>query len=79
MPISWDSLGTTVGINVGVAVAVFFIFNYLRRIPVVADYYAAKRKLSLPFRCASSEGCVLSCVHVNSYDVNAPASACSVQ
>ena len=53
MPISWDSLGTTVGINVGVAVGVFFIFNYLRRVPVVADYYSAKRKLSLPFRCAT--------------------------
>lgn len=50
MAISWDALGTSVLLNGGVALGVFFIFNFLRRQPFLADFYSAKRKLSIPFR-----------------------------
>eukprot|EP00892_Ulva_mutabilis_P005047 jgi/Ulvmu1/2914/UM147_0012.1 len=50
MAISWDALGTSVLLNGGVALGVFFIFNFLRQQPYLADFYAAKRKLSIPFR-----------------------------
>lgn len=51
MPLSWTDLGTTVGINVAISVGVFFGFNYLRSQKLLSDFYGAKRKLSLPFRC----------------------------
>jgi hypothetical protein len=50
MAISWAELGVSVGVNGGVAIGVFFIFNFLRSWPAFSDFYAAKRKLSLPFR-----------------------------
>ena len=51
MPLAWKALGTTVGIDLAIAVGVFIGFNYLRRLPWMSDFYQAKRKLSIPFRC----------------------------
>lgn len=52
MVLSWADLGTSVGINVLILVVVFFAFNQLRRMSLLSDFYSAKRKLSIPFRCA---------------------------
>jgi hypothetical protein len=51
MVLSWKSLGTAVGIDVAIVMVVFFVFNYLRRWQLTSDFYSAKRKLSIPFRC----------------------------
>lgn len=67
---SWDALGTSVLLNGGVALGVFFIFNYLRRMPFLAEFYAAKRKLSIPFRCVAFAG-VSTCLLVGTIGAHA--------
>lgn len=52
MALNWRSLGTAVGLDLIVVVIVFMVFNYVRRNTITSDFYAAKRKLSIPFRCA---------------------------
>jgi hypothetical protein len=52
MVLKWADLGTSVGINCAIALAAFIIFNYLRRMSFLSDFYGPKRKLSIPFRCA---------------------------
>jgi hypothetical protein len=74
MPLSWEQLGSSVGINVAVCVGAFVAFNYLRRNQWLSDFYGAKRKLSLPFRCDANlfeglenKNCLTADWHVGSY------------
>ena len=53
MVLSWKDFGTSFGINAGVTVAVFVVFTAIRKLPWLSNFYAAKRKLSIPFRCAN--------------------------
>jgi hypothetical protein len=54
MAIGWEELAYAVGTNAVVCLVVFFGFNYLRRLSFLSDFYAAKRKLSIPFRCGAA-------------------------
>lgn len=53
MLLSWADLGTSVAVNVGVTLVVLIAFNWFRRLPWLFEFYAAKRKLSIPFRCGA--------------------------
>jgi hypothetical protein len=61
MVLSWKALGTAVGIDMAVVVGVFFVFNWLRRNKFTSDFYSAKRKLSIPFRCGTPAPATLAC------------------
>ena len=51
MVLSWKDLGTSFYVNAAVLLAVLVSFNGLRRMPWLSDFYAAKTRLRLPFRC----------------------------
>lgn len=56
MVLSWTDLGVALAVNGGVAFAIFLIFNLSRCKPVLAKFYAPKRYLKIPFRCAHASG-----------------------
>lgn len=53
MALTWDDLAFSVVFNCGVALVCFIIFNVLRRLSFLSNFYMAKRYLAIPFRCAS--------------------------
>jgi hypothetical protein len=65
MAVKWKDIAYSVGVNGGVCIACFFIFNILRRLSFLQDFYKAKRKLSIPFRCAALHPGCLSPVQQN--------------
>lgn len=50
MAVDWDEVAYSIGVNGAVCIICFFLFNFLRRLPFLEDFYKAKRKLSIPFR-----------------------------
>ena len=52
MALTWGDIATAVIFNCGIAAICFIVFCFLRRMDMFYNFYNAKRRLAIPFRCA---------------------------
>ena len=57
MALTWADLGFAVAFNCGIAAACFAAFCVLRQLPIFYDFYNARRRLAIPFRCVNATVC----------------------